>query len=213
MAWFRQRRIACIRTIAGPMMTYHKWDPSRQLWVKFSSIFYNCHNKKNISNCPPQNSVHYVQVSMWWQRWPPTVMSSLARVMAWYRLGNHPTLQSVVSKICDAEWCHYRSRRWYLYLICFGIYTRPMKYTYCTLEFIEAKRHMYASSKWSIIGSKNGLLLVRCQAIIWTNADLFCKEPLETNLSDFSYFFSKFKNFHWRKCLWKRHLRNIGHFV
>ena len=36
-----------------------------------------------------------------------------------------------------------------------------------------------------IIGSDNGLSPGRCQAIIWTNAELLLNGPLETNFSEF----------------------------
>ena len=39
-------------------------------------------------------------------------------------------------------------------------------------------------SKGSITGSDNGLLLGRCQAIIWTNAGISIIEPLGTNFSE-----------------------------
>ena len=40
--------------------------------------------------------------------------------------------------------------------------------------------HM-CSSKWTIIGSDNGLLPGRCQTIIWTNAEILLIGPLGTN--------------------------------
>ena len=39
-------------------------------------------------------------------------------------------------------------------------------------------------SKLTIIGSDNGLLPGRHQAIIWTNAEILLIEPLRTNLSE-----------------------------
>ena len=64
--------------------------------------------------------------------------------------------------------------------------------------------------KLIIIGSDNGLSPDRRQAIIWTNAGLLSIGPLRTHFSDNLF---KFKNFHWRKCIWICRLRNGVHFV
>ena len=40
---------------------------------------------------------------------------------------------------------------------------------------------------WVSIGSDNGLSPVRCQAITWTNADLWPIGPLDTNLSEIRF--------------------------
>ena len=58
-------------------------------------------------------------------------------------------------------------------------------------------------------GSDNGLLPGPRQAIIWTNAGIVLIEPLETNSVKF---YSEFKHFHSRKCIWKCHLENGVHF-
>ena len=60
------------------------------------------------------------------------------------------------------------------------------------------------------IGSDNGLSPGRCQAIIWTNAEILLIGPLGTN---FSEILIEFKHFHWRKCVWKCRLRNVVNFV
>ena len=44
--------------------------------------------------------------------------------------------------------------------------------------------HIYASVNYTIIGSDNGLLPGRHQAIIWTNAGISITRPLRTNFSD-----------------------------
>ena len=49
---------------------------------------------------------------------------------------------------------------------------------------IEAEWRIYASLNWVIIGSDNGLLPVRCQAIIWTNAGILLIWPLGTNFNE-----------------------------
>ena len=49
---------------------------------------------------------------------------------------------------------------------------------------------------WFSIGSNNGLLPVRCQAITWTNADILYTGPLGTN---FSEIWIKIKNFSLKK--------------
>ena len=61
------------------------------------------------------------------------------------------------------------------------------------------------------IGSDNDLSPGRRQVIIRTNAGISLIETLGTNFSGF--FFSKFINFHSRKCIWKYRLENGGHFV
>ena len=43
---------------------------------------------------------------------------------------------------------------------------------------------LYASLNWVVIGSDNGLLPVRPQAIIWTNAGILLIGPLGTNFSE-----------------------------
>ena len=66
--------------------------------------------------------------------------------------------------------------------------------------------HIYVS-EFPIIGSDIGLLLSRCQAIIWTNVGILLIWPLGMNFSEILI-----KNplyFHSRKCLWKCRLRNV----
>ena len=78
-------------------------------------------------------------------------------------------------------------------------------------QLIEAGSHIYASLiRWIIIGSGNGLSPVRCQAITWTNADLLSIESIGTSFSEIMI--DEFKHFHWRKCVWKCRLQNVGHF-
>ena len=64
--------------------------------------------------------------------------------------------------------------------------------------------------KLTIIGSDNGLLPERRQAIIWTNAGMLLIGPLEQTLvkseSKFTYSYS-------RKCMWKCHQELDVHFV
>ena len=60
----------------------------------------------------------------------------------------------------------------------------------------------------TIIGSDNGLLPGRRQAIIWTNAGILLIGPLGTNFSEFLF---EIKPFHSRKSIWKCRLRNCGH--
>ena len=62
----------------------------------------------------------------------------------------------------------------------------------------------------TIIGSDNGLLPGRHQAIIWTNAAILLIGPLGTN---FSEILSKSIHFHSRKWIWKCRLENGGHLV
>ena len=50
--------------------------------------------------------------------------------------------------------------------------------------YLEAKWRIYASLKWVIIGSENGLSLVRRQAIIWTNAGILLIGSWGTNFSE-----------------------------
>ena len=55
----------------------------------------------------------------------------------------------------------------------------------------------------TIIGSDNGLLTGRRQAIIWTNAGILLIRPLGTNFCE-----TIFIIFHSRKCIWKCYLKN-----
>ena len=66
-------------------------------------------------------------------------------------------------------------------------------------------------SKLTIIGSYNGLLPGRHQAIIWTNAGILLIGPLGTNFSE--TLIEKFMQCHSRKCTWKCRLENGSHFV
>ena len=70
---------------------------------------------------------------------------------------------------------------------------------------IEAEWRIYASLNWVIIGSDNGLSIVRRQAIIWTNAGILLIGPLGTKFTEISI---GIQNFHSRNCIWKRHLQN-----
>ena len=65
-------------------------------------------------------------------------------------------------------------------------------------------------SKIIIIGSDNGLSPGRRQAIIWPIAGILLFRPSGTK---FSKILIKFKRYHSRKCIWKCHLQNGGHFV
>ena len=62
----------------------------------------------------------------------------------------------------------------------------------------------------TIIGSDNGLLPGRHQAIIWTNAGILLNGPLGTN---FSEILIEIHTFSLKKWVWKYHLRNGGHFI
>ena len=52
-------------------------------------------------------------------------------------------------------------------------------------HFINSLRPSDAYSRWTIIGSDNGLSPGRRQAIIWSNAELLLNGPLGTNFSEF----------------------------
>ena len=64
--------------------------------------------------------------------------------------------------------------------------------------------------KLTIIGSVNGLAPERRLAIIWTNGGILSIGPLGTN---FNEILIKIHTFSLKKWLWKRRLRNGGHFV
>ena len=64
--------------------------------------------------------------------------------------------------------------------------------------------------KLIIIGCDNGLLLGRCQAIIWANAGILLVTPSGINFIEIS---SEIQHFHSIKCIWKCCLQNDGHFV
>ena len=61
------------------------------------------------------------------------------------------------------------------------------------------------------IGSGNGLAPIRCQAITWTNADIFGNRPfMKKILSNYS----ESQVFHSRKLIWKIHLHlNIAYHI
>ena len=65
-------------------------------------------------------------------------------------------------------------------------------------------------SKFSILGSDNGLSPGRRQAIIWTKDELLLIGPLGTN---FNEILIKIHTFYSRKCIWKGRLENGGHSV
>ena len=65
-------------------------------------------------------------------------------------------------------------------------------------------------SKLTIIGSYDGLSSDRRQAIIRTNAGILLIQTLGTN---FSGILSEIHTFSLKKCIWKRRLRNGGHFA
>ena len=60
------------------------------------------------------------------------------------------------------------------------------------------------------VDSDNGLLLIRRQAIIWTNAGLLSIGPLRTKFSEIVF---KLQNFYSRKCIWRCHLWDGSHFA
>ena len=69
---------------------------------------------------------------------------------------------------------------------------------------------VYVSVNWVSIGSGNGLLPVQRQAITCTNTALLSIGPLGTNFVEMQI---EIQISNWRKCIWKYHLRNGGHFV
>ena len=75
---------------------------------------------------------------------------------------------------------------------------------------IEAEWCIYASVSYVIIGSDNGLLPNRHQAIIWTNAGILLTGPLWKN---FSEILIKIHKFSWKKMHWKCRLQNRVYFV
>ena len=64
------------------------------------------------------------------------------------------------------------------------------------LLLIQAKWCIYVSAKYGTIGADNGLSLVWCQAITWTNSDILSIRPLRTN---FSEIWIKIQNFSFMK--------------
>ena len=69
--------------------------------------------------------------------------------------------------------------------------------------------HIYVS-KLTIIGSDNGLMPGRCQAIIWTNAGILLIGPLEIKLNEIVI---EIHTFSFKKMHLNCHLENGGHFV
>ena len=62
----------------------------------------------------------------------------------------------------------------------------------------------------TIIGSDNGLSPVQYQAVIWANAGISLIRPLGTN---FNEILIEIHTFPLKKCIWKCHPENGGHFV
>ena len=69
---------------------------------------------------------------------------------------------------------------------------------------------IYASVNWVGIGSDNGLSPRRCQAIIWTNADIL---SIRTQRTYFNEILFQIQIYSLRKRFWTCRLRNGGHFV
>ena len=76
--------------------------------------------------------------------------------------------------------------------------------------FIEAMWCKYASVNNAIIGSDNGLLPIRCQAIIWTNAGFLLIRPQGKYFKEILFEIEKFS---FKEMHWKFHLQNGGHLV
>ena len=95
--------------------------------------------------------------------------------------------------------------QWYWGIFSHTIVTFPMKQS----ELTEAEWRICATVNWASIGSDNGLLHIRCQVIVSTNADLLSVRHLETHCNDF--FENKKHSF--IKCIWKCHRQNCCHFV
>ena len=70
--------------------------------------------------------------------------------------------------------------------------------------------YRHQQTKASTRPSGNGLSPFQHQAIIWTNAGILLVGPLGTNFSEFLIGIQQFSS---RKCTWKCHLRNGGHFA
>ena len=62
--------------------------------------------------------------------------------------------------------------------------THPWLENYTSLTHLSLIPHIYALVNWASTASGNGLSLVRCQAITWTNADLLSIGLLGTTLSE-----------------------------
>ena len=71
----------------------------------------------------------------------------------------------------------------------------------CIHEPVETRSRLYASMDCVIIGPCNGLVPVWCQAIIWSNTDLYLIRSKRTNFGDIRitvrYFFLHKKAFEW----------------
>ena len=81
----------------------------------------------------------------------------------------------------------------------------------CTIHFTHWGWVMHICvCKLTIIGSDNGLLPGRRQAIIWTNVGIFLIATLGTN---FSEILGEIYTYTLKKCIWKCHLQNGDNFV
>ena len=62
--------------------------------------------------------------------------------------------------------------------------SRNMIMKHCPFNSSPLVLHIYVSVNWVSIGSDNGLLPARCQAIIWNNAGILLIGPLGTSFSE-----------------------------
>ena len=78
------------------------------------------------------------------------------------------------------------------------------------MSYIQAWWCIYAGVNWVSIGSDNGLVPNRHQAIIWINVDLLSFIPVRTKLHEIWIWWY---NFLPRNCIWKCCLQDVSHFA
>ena len=79
-----------------------------------------------------------------------------------------------------------------------------------SVNTIEVEWYIYASVKYAIINSDNGLSHVQSQAIIWTAARWLSIRPLGAS---FSEVWIEIQTLQFKKCISKYRLQNGGHYI
>ena len=154
-------------------------------------------------------------------QWP---LWTLFQVVTWHRAGTKPQLNkchiivnwTTRNRLWKRLWNWNRNKPFPFYIkrhmsmFIFLEYTcHIIQASMCILNtFSRIRCHLLSHrgrvthicvSKIIIIGSDNGLLPGRCQAIIWTNAEILLIGLLGTNFNEIEV--SKSRHFHWRKSL------------
>ena len=109
---------------------------------------------------------------------PQWVNSDKKIVLFWFNFHSNLFLMHVMVKLIINKF-------WFIYWLCTEQATNHCTNQYWSSSVTHWGRVTHkCASKLTIIGSDNGLLLVWCQAIIWTNAGILLIHTLETHSSE-----------------------------